>query len=332
MAYLGFVVSAASIGVDPAKTTAIRDWLTPKSLFDIRSFHGLAQFYRRFIQDFSSIASPLTDLFRQPQFEWTLAAERAFLQLKIALTTAPVLRLPDFSKVFDVVTDASGTGVGTVLSQDSHPVSYFSEKLNNAKGRYSNYDRELFAVVQALKFWRHYLLYQDFTLYSEHDALRFLHSQKKLSARHGRWTKFLQEYTFSLLHRPDRDNKVADALSRRQHALQISQAVITGFDQIPLLYDNCADFQTAWPNTSHHMATPDGYRKEEGFLFYHDRLCIPEGSTQDFLIWELHGGGLAGHFGITKTLHALEARYYWPHLRCDTRRLIGRCTTCIVGK
>ena len=234
--------------------------------------------------------------------------------------------------MFDVVTDASGTGVGTVLSQDSHPVSYFSEKLNDAKGRYSNYDRELFAVVQALKFWRHYLLYRDFTLYSDHDALQFLHSQKKLSARHGRWTKFLQEYTFSLLRRPDCDNKVADALNRRQHALQISQAVITGFDQIPLLYDNCVDFQTAWPNTSHHMATPDGYRKEEGFLFYHDRLCIPEGSTQDFLIWELHGGGLAGHFGITKTLHALEARYYWPHLRCDTRRLIGCCTTCIVGK
>ena len=206
VAYLGFVVSAASIAVDPAKTTAIRDKPTLKSLFDIRSFHGLAQFYRRFVRDFSSIASPLTDLFQHTQFEWTPAAERAFPQLKIALTTALVLRLPDFSKVFDVATDASGTGVGAVLSQDSHPVSYFSEKLNDAKGRYSNYDRELFAVVQALKFWRHYLLYRDFTLYSDHDALRFLHSQKKLCARHGRWTEFLQEYTFSLRHRPGRDN------------------------------------------------------------------------------------------------------------------------------
>ena len=332
VAYLGFIVSAEGIAVDPAKTAAIRDWPTLQSLFDIQSFHGLAQFYRRFVRDFSSIASPLTDIFRQTQFAWNSTAERAFLQLKLALTTAPVLRLPDFSKVFDVSTDASGSGVGAVLSQDSHPVSYFSEKLTDAKRRYSNYDRELFAVIQALKFWRHYLLHRDFTLYSDHEALRFLHSQKKLSARHGRWTEFLPEYTFTLRHRPGRDNKVADALSRRQHALQISQAVITGFDQIPLLYDNCTDFRMAWLNTSHNTTIPDGYRKEAGFLFFLDRLCIPEGSTRDFLIWELHGGGLAGHFGITKTLHVLEARYFWPRLRRDTRRLIGRCTTCIVGK
>ena len=168
------------------------------------------------------ICSFITDLFQQTQFAWNSATERAFLQLKVALTTTPVLWLPDFSKVFDVSTDASGSGVGAVLSQDSHPVSYFSEKLTDAKRRYSNYDRELFAVIQELKFWRHYLLYQDFTLYSDHEALRSLHSQKKLSARHGRSTEFLQEYTFSLRQRPGRDNKVADALSRRQHALQIS--------------------------------------------------------------------------------------------------------------
>ena len=104
------------------------------------------------------------------------------------------------------------------------------------------------------------------------------------------------------------------------------------FDQIPLLYDNCMDFRKTWLNASHQTTTPESYRKEEGFLFYHDRLCIPEGSTRDFLIWELHGGGLAGHFGITKTLHALEARYYWPRLRHDVHRLIGRCTTCIIRK
>ena len=131
---------------------------------------------------------------------------------------------------------------------------------------------------------------------------------------------------------------MVDALSRRQHTLQISQAVITGFDQIPLLYDNCLDFWKAWlsatPSLSAtHPTTPiDGYRTEEGFLFNHERLFIPAGSTRDFLIWELQGGGLAGHFGITKTLHALKACYYWPCLGRDVRRLIGRCTTCIIGK
>ena len=153
--FLGFIITPAGIAIDPAKTSAIHAWPTPQSLFDVRSFHGVAQFYRRFIWNFSSIAAPLTDLFWQVQFAWNPFADRAFQQLKVALSTAPVLRLPDFSKLFDVATDASGVGIGAVLSQDTHPVSYFSEKLNEAKVRYSNYDQELYAVIQTLRYWRH---------------------------------------------------------------------------------------------------------------------------------------------------------------------------------
>ena len=182
VAFLGFIISSARILVDLVKTSAIRDWPMPQSLFDIQSFHGLAQFYSRFVRNFSSIVAPLTNLFRQTQFAWNPAADRAFQQFKIALTTTPVLRLPNFNKLFDVATDASGVGIGVVLSQDTHPVSYFSKKLSAMKVQYSNYDRELYDVVQSLKFWRHYLLHNDFTLYSDHDTLRFLHSQKKLSA------------------------------------------------------------------------------------------------------------------------------------------------------
>ena len=337
--FLGFIITPAGIAVDPAKTSAIQAWPTPQSLFDARSFHGLAQFYQRFIRNFSAIAAPLTDLFRRDQFAWNPSADRAFQQLKLALSTAPVLRLPNFLKLFDVATDAYGVGIGAVLSQDTHPVSYFSEKLNEAKVRYSNYDRELYVVVQAVRYWRHYLLHKEFTLYSDHDALRFLHSQRKLNARHARWTEILQEYTFSLRHKPGRDNKVADALSRRQHNLQISQAAITGFDRLPLLYHDCPDFREIWQATqtsaghpSDSTTPPQDYRADSGYLFFRDRLCVPAGSTQDFLIWELHGGGLAGHFGVTKTLQAVEARYYWPNLRRDVRRLLGRCSTCTVGK
>ena len=151
------------------------------------------------------------------------------------------------------------------------------------------------------------------------------------------------QYTFSLRHKPGRDNKVADALSRRQHTLQISQAAITGFDRLPLLYNDCPDFREIWQallstNTSSagHLSnstpSPQEYRADAGYLFFRDRLCIPAGSTRNFLIWELHGGGLAGHFGVTKTLQAIEARYYWPSLRREVRRLLGRCSTCTVGK
>ena len=195
--------------------------------------------------------------------------------------------------------DASGLGIGAVLSQELHPVSFFSEKLSEPKSRYSNYDRELYAIVQALKFWRHYLLHREFTLYSHHEALWFLHSQKKLSVRHGRWVETLQGFSFSLRHRAGRENKVADALSQRQHTLQISQAAIIGFDRLPLIYKDCPDFCEYWDKVT--IEHPD-YRIDSGFLFFRDRLCIPFGSTRDFLIWELHGGGLARHFGITKTI------------------------------
>ena len=107
---------------------------------------------------------------------------------------------------------------------------------------------------------------------------------------------------------------------------------ITGFDQLPLLYANCWDFQEASQSAAQATTPLEDYREESGFLFFHNRLCIPSGSTRDFLIWELHGGGLVGHFGITKTLRALEDRYYWPRLRRNVRRLIDRCSTCTIGK
>ena len=178
--FLGFVISTAGIAVDPGKTAAIRDWPTPTSPSEVRSFHGFAQFYHRFIWNFSLLAAPLTELLKATLFEWSTSADHAFQQIKIALLSALVLHLPDFDKLFDVVTYASGLDVGAVLSQELHPVSFFSEKLSEPKTKYSNYDRKLYAIVQALKFWRHYLLHQEFTLYSDHQALRFLHSQKKL--------------------------------------------------------------------------------------------------------------------------------------------------------
>ena len=126
---------------------------------------------------------------------------------------APVLRLSDFFKPFEVACDASGVGIGGVLSQEGHPIAFFSKKLNETQQRYSTYDKEFYVVVQALRYWRHYLFPQEFVLYSDHEALRFLYSQKKLNSRHENWVEFLQAYTFVLKHKVGIENKVADALS-----------------------------------------------------------------------------------------------------------------------
>ena len=115
--------------------------------------------------------APIFDCVRKETFEWTKTTNKAFLKIKEKMTQTPVLRLPDISKVFEVACDALGVGIGGVLSQQNHPIAFFSKKLNEAKLKYSTYDKEFYAVVQTLRYWRHYLLPQEFVLYSDHEAL-----------------------------------------------------------------------------------------------------------------------------------------------------------------
>ncbi|PKA62613.1 RNA-directed DNA polymerase like [Apostasia shenzhenica] len=317
--FLGFVASPDSVSADP-KVRAIPE---PQNIHDVRSFHGLATFYRRFIRGFSTITAPITDCIRKGAFEWTKAAARAFVEIKARMSAAPVLRLPDFSKVFGVSCDASGVGIGGVLSQVGHPVAFFSEKLNDIRQRYSTYDKEFYAVVQALRHWRHYLLPQEFTLYSDHEALRYLNSQKKLNPRHAKWVKFLQEYTFVLRHKPRVENKVADALSCRVFLLTTMSIEVVDFDKLKEVYADCPDFGVIYMTVSSGPTSeyPD-YLVHDGYLFRDHRLCLPQASVRDFMVWELHAVGLAGHFRRNKTLEAVESQFYWPSVkkRCSSDR------------
>ena len=193
LVYLGFIVSAEGLKMDPEKVQAILEWPTPRSATEVISFHGLASFYRKFIRNFSSICGPLTETMRgdRKEFKWTNGAEKSFQLLKQEVTKQPILALPDFNKVFQVDCDASGTAIGAVMSQEGKPVAYFSEKLNDAKRKYSVYDQEFYAIVQALKKWRHYLLPKEFVLYTDHQALQYLNSQGKLNQRYLKWVEFL---------------------------------------------------------------------------------------------------------------------------------------------
>jgi hypothetical protein len=185
--FLGYVISAKGIKVDEEKVKAIKEWPTPKSITEVRSFHGLASFYRRFVKNFSTLATPLTEIVKKyVGFKWGSEQDRAFIEIKARLCGAPLLALPNFSKTFEIECDASRIGIGAVLIQEKWPIAYFSEKLNGATLNYPTYDKELYALVRALDTWQHYLWPKEFVIHTDHESLKHLKGQRKLNKRHAK--------------------------------------------------------------------------------------------------------------------------------------------------
>ncbi|KAL0378818.1 UNVERIFIED_CONTAM: Transposon Ty3-G Gag-Pol polyprotein [Sesamum radiatum] len=329
--FLGFVVSGEGITVDEEKVKAIQDWPTPTTIGEVRSFHGLASFYRRFVKDFSTMAAPLNELTKKNvPFKWGNAQEKAFQAIKEKLTHAPLLALPDFGKTFEIECDASGIGIGGVLMQGGRPVAYFSEKLSGPTLNYPTYDKELYALVRVLETWQHYLWSKEFVIHSDHEALKYIKSQSKLSRRHAKWVEFIESFPYVIKHKKGKDNIVADALSRRYALLSVLDAKILGFEFIKDLYANDVEFGEAFGNCSPSIGW-DKFYLHDGFLFRANQLCVPNCSIRLLLMKEAHSGGLMGHFGISKTLGVLSEHFYWPKMRRDVEKF-GKMHSLSQGK
>ena len=180
--FLGHTISSEGISVDPSKVQEVMDWKPPTSVHQIRSFLGLAGYYRRFIPDFSRIAKPMIELLRKDvKFKWNAKCDEAFHTLRAHLTTAPVLAQPDNNKHYDVYCDASGTGLGCVLMQDNRVIAYASRALRPHELNYPTHDLELAAVIHALKLWRHYLMGTHCNIYTDHKSLKYIFTQSELN-------------------------------------------------------------------------------------------------------------------------------------------------------
>ncbi|KAK1615888.1 hypothetical protein QYE76_021405 [Lolium multiflorum] len=332
VAFLGYVVTAQGIEVDPAKIEAIENWPQPKTVTQVRSFLGLAGFYRRFVKDFGSIAAPLNELTKKDvPFVWGDAQQDAFMILKDKLTHAPLLQLPDFNKTFELECDASGIGLGGVLLQEGKPVAYFSEKLSGPSLNYSTYDKELYALVRTLQTWQHYLWPKEFVIHSDHESLKHIRSQAKLNRRHAKWVEFIESFPYVIKHKKGKDNVIADALSRRYTMLSQLDFKIFGLETIKEQYLHDADFKDVLLNCKDGR-TWNKFVLNDGFVFRANKLCIPDSSVRLLLLQEAHGGGLMGHFGVKKTEDVLAAHFFWPRMRRDVERFVARCTTCQKAK
>jgi hypothetical protein len=332
VSFLGYVVTPQGIEVDQAKVEAIQGWPVPNTITQVRSFLGLAGFYRRFVKDFSTIAAPLNELTKKGvPFDWGKAQENSFNMLKDKLTHAPLLQLPDFNKTFELECDASGIGLGGVLLQEGKPIAYFSEKLSGPVLNYSTYDKELYALVRTLETWQHYLWPKEFIIHSDHESLKHIRSQGKLNRRHAKWVEFIESFPYIIKHKKGKENIIADALSRRYTLLNQLDYKIFGLETIKDQYVHDADFR----DVLLHCKDGKGWNKfivSDGFVFRANKLCIPASSVRLLLLQEAHGGGLMGHFGAKKTEDILAGHFFWPRMKRDVERFVARCTTCQKAK
>ncbi len=218
--YLGHVISEHGVMVSPDKIAAVKNWPTPENVTDVRSFLGTAAYYRRFVADFATIATPLHRLTEKfARFEWTNECQRSFDTLKAALCDAPVLAFPVPDAPYVLDTDASLTGLGAVLSQvvdgKERVLGYASRSLSKCERNYCVTRRELLAVVWALRHFRPYLYGRQFTVRSDHASLRWLQNFKEPEGQIARWLQVIGEYKFDIQHRPGKQHGNADGLSRQ---------------------------------------------------------------------------------------------------------------------
>ena len=221
--YLAHRINSFGIKIDDSKYQAIETYPVPRNVKNVRAFLGMAQFYRRYIKSFATIALPLNKLLRKDnKFVWTEDCQVAFETLKKALVTAPVQAFPQFDKPFILAVDASDESIGYVLSQldadnREHPVAYGGRALHNEELRWHITDKEGLSLVEAIRQFRPYLANVPFTVYTDNVSVKYFQQIKDCQGRFGRWSLLLQGYNMQIIHKSSRNNANADGLSRRSY-------------------------------------------------------------------------------------------------------------------
>ena len=332
VAFLGYVISPGAIQMDQQKVRAVLEWPAPSSRKELQSFLGFANFYRRFIRNYGTLAAPLTALTSPAvKFVWSSSAEGAFCALKQRFTSAPILIQPDPDRQFIVEVDASDIGIGAVLSQHSakdnkvHPCAFLSHRLTPTEHNYDVGNRELLAVKMALEEWRHWLEGSSvpFLVWTDHKNLEYIRTAKRLNPRQARWSLFFSRFNFTLSFRPGHKNVKPDALSQRFSPYEKTQEPDTILPPHCVLGAAQFDIESIVTAALVNEAGPSQCPN--------NRLYVPSAVRPQVLQWG-HSTQLSGHPGSRRTQAFIGRRFWWPSMKEEVHRFVQACPVCARNK
>ncbi|KAJ1043540.1 hypothetical protein NDA10_005459 [Ustilago hordei] len=369
--FLGYIIKPTGIEMDPEKVRTVKEWPMPESIHDIQRFLGFANFYRRFIAHFARIAKPLTALVkpieRFKKFELPEEAQQAFHKLIQAFTSAGVLQHFDYHLPTRLETDASDFAIAGVLKQEHegrwHPVAFYSRKMSSAEKNYEIHDKELLAVVACLTQWRHMLagLPNQLVILTDHEALKYFKSQRRITGRQARWAILLADFDFILQYRPGDKGGEPDALTRRTDMQPAGEEQDHNVRQLlpPRVFKETADHDSLLvaPMISMESIASKGLKDlvkifqplDQELQEIHrkkpfevkDDLWYSGGSAKEvdgqslsvehlrfMVMTQCHDGITAGHVGRDATIKAAQRHYWWPNMTAWIADYVASCPVC----
>ena len=353
--FLGFDVNSNGLKINATKISEVATFHTPQNQQQLRSFLGVTGFLRKFIPNFSIVASPLYDLLKKGhKFIWSDVCDQAFNKIKNLVSTAETLALPDFSKPFALYCDAADHGIGYFLSQEvdniMKPICYGGRTLNQSERKYAPIDKELLAVFFSVKKCNIYLYGHHYIVYTDHQPLTFLSTFKDVINKRYRWILFLEELGVKIIYVQGKDNILADFVSRNVKDTppwRVISSYSVEFNNLSYSDDEIREAQREDIELAEiiHIRTnntkkrlPVHYRRfqckliiENDILYYNhhgNKLIVAPSKFRNEIIELCHSNYLSGHFGIFKSHKAVLNRFWWPKLFSEIETFISECRLC----